>query len=146
MGPSLLTAAAADQHALDLARSAAGNHFRPRRLLRRDRLTPAPADAGSTVAIRHAGPHDVPALERLSQLELRPVLRGDALVAEVDGEVRAALSLDDGRALADPFLPTAPLVTLLTLRAEQLGAASGRRSSGRMAPRAATANLGRAHV
>ena len=32
---------------------------------------------------------------------------GDVLVAESDGIVRAAYSVDEQRAIADPFVPTA---------------------------------------
>jgi hypothetical protein len=42
------------------------------------------------------------------------------LVAEVGGELVAALPLDGGDAVADPFRPTAALVEMLTLRAQQL--------------------------
>ena len=40
-------------------------------------------------------------------------------MAEVAGEVQAALSLDTGESVADPFRPTAALVDLLRLRARQ---------------------------
>ena len=46
--------------------------------------------------------------------------RGDVLVAEVGGEVWAAISLDDRHAIADPFRPTGELVALLLERARQL--------------------------
>jgi hypothetical protein len=49
------------------------------------------------------------------------------LVAEVDGEVRAALSLDTGEAVADPFAPSAALVDLLRTRARQLNGKPVRR-------------------
>jgi hypothetical protein len=42
------------------------------------------------------------------------------LVAEVDGELCAALPLDGGEAFADPFRPTGELVSLLEMRAVQL--------------------------
>ncbi len=41
------------------------------------------------------------------------------LLAEVDGEVRAALSLRDGTAIADPFRPTFGVLELLRTHAEQ---------------------------
>ena len=40
-------------------------------------------------------------------------LSGDVLVAYAGGDVRAALSVDSGRAVADPFYPSAELVDLL---------------------------------
>jgi hypothetical protein len=49
------------------------------------------------------------------------------LVAEVDGELRAALSMVDGAVIADPFHRTAPLVELLAARAVQLPGAGARR-------------------
>ena len=42
------------------------------------------------------------------------------LVAEVGGELWAALWLDDHHAVADPFRPTGELVALLVERARQL--------------------------
>jgi len=48
------------------------------------------------------------------------------LVALVEGRLWAALGLDDDRIVADPFLPTAPAVELLRLRARQLQIAAGR--------------------
>ena len=42
------------------------------------------------------------------------------LVAEVGGELWAAISLDDHHAVADPFRPTGELVALLVERARQL--------------------------
>ena len=42
------------------------------------------------------------------------------LLAEIDGEVHAALPLDRGPAIADPFRPTVELVGMLKLRAAQL--------------------------
>ena len=42
------------------------------------------------------------------------------VVAEVDGNVVAALPLRGGKVMADPFRPTAHLIPLLELRAKQL--------------------------
>ncbi len=42
------------------------------------------------------------------------------MLALLDGEAVAAVSLSDGRVVANPFLPTADTVTLLGLRASQL--------------------------
>lgn len=74
----------------------------------------------TSVSIRRAGPHDAPALCRLAALDSAAPLRGEILVAEVDGEARAALSLGDGSCVADPFAPTAQLVALLRLRRAQM--------------------------
>jgi hypothetical protein len=70
--------------------------------------------------IRRTTPDDTAVLRRLAALDDAAALRGDALVAEVDGEIAAAISLSDGRAIADPFRHTAELVELLRMRAAQL--------------------------
>jgi hypothetical protein len=44
------------------------------------------------------------------------------LVAEVDGQALAAISLADGAVIADPFHLTGDLVALLRVRAAQLQA------------------------
>ncbi len=75
----------------------------------------------TSVSIRRAGPHDAPALHRLGALDSTAPLRGEVLMAEVDGEALAALPLDDGSVLADPFARTAELVALLEVRRQQLG-------------------------
>ena len=67
------------------------------------------------ITIRQATSADEFALRRLAHLDDRPALHGDVLLAEQAGELRAALSLDDGRTVANPFAPTAGLVE--TLRA-----------------------------
>jgi hypothetical protein len=90
-----------------------------------DRRAPAPADpAAVDVRIRFALAEDAAALRRLAALEGCPVPPPPLLVAEVHGELHAALSLWDGRAVADPFHRTQALVELLAVRAGQLRAAS----------------------
>ncbi len=74
----------------------------------------------TSVSIRRAGPHDAPALHRLAALDSALPLGGEVLIAEVDGDARAALSLADGRTIADPFARTAALVDLLAMRREQM--------------------------
>jgi hypothetical protein len=73
--------------------------------------------------IREATAADQPALGTLALLDSRPRPRGRALVAVVDGRIEAALAVDSGRAIADPFERTAELVSLLETRAAQLRAA-----------------------
>jgi hypothetical protein len=66
---------------------------------------------------------DAAALARLTELDSAPVRTAvPTLVAEVGGELRAALPLDGGRAVADPFQRTAEIVTMLRARATQLDA------------------------
>jgi len=74
-----------------------------------------------TIQIRVAGRDDEPELLRLAALDSAPAPHGDVLVAIVDGEIRAALALDSGRAIADPFRHTADLVELLHTRAHLMG-------------------------
>ena len=62
-------------------------------------------------------------LERLAALSEKPAADGEWLVADVDGVPVAALSLEDGSTLADPFKPTAQVLSLLQLRARQVAAA-----------------------
>jgi hypothetical protein len=89
-------------------------------------------DAAETLTIRMAGAGDAAALGRLAQLDSAPApKRVPMLVAEVGGELRAALSLDGGRAIADPFRPTAELVAILAERARQLAPPPARRAGRR---------------
>jgi hypothetical protein len=81
-----------------------------------------------TVVIRPAeGIEDTVALRSLAELDSKKIADGPALVAEVDGEARAALFLADGRIVADPFHPTADLAALLQARAN-----GGERRSSRL--------------
>jgi hypothetical protein len=124
----------ADQHARDLrvaTRSARGMQDgrggMAARLWDRVRRTQSNG-AGATadldrVTIRRSRPGDRVALERLAQLDSRRLAEGQLLVAEVDGELRAALPVAGGAAIADPFTPNAALVSLLVLRARQLASA-----------------------
>jgi hypothetical protein len=75
------------------------------------------------ISIRFAGPADRDEVARLAELDSARRIDGEALVALVDGRIEAALPLDRGRVIADPFEPTAELATLLELRARQLRAA-----------------------
>ncbi len=65
------------------------------------------------ITIRQATTADAFALRRLAALDDRAALHGEVLVAEQAGEIRAALSLDNDRAVANPFAPTARLVDML---------------------------------
>jgi hypothetical protein len=82
------------------------------------------ADTRTDIVIRRASASDARALWRLAALDSAPApLAGpDVLVAEVAGELVAALAGD--RAVADPFRPTGSLVDLLRLRAVQIDAAA----------------------
>ena len=71
------------------------------------------------ISIRLAQAADVPALRRVAGRDSRLLPEGDLLIAEVGGEIQAALSLQTGESVADPFRPTAAMVDLLKLRARQ---------------------------
>jgi hypothetical protein len=75
----------------------------------------------STIILRYATTADEPAIRRLAALDSAPALAGSVLVAAVDGQPVAALSLSDGRVVADPFRLTENAVALLRLRADHLG-------------------------
>jgi hypothetical protein len=66
------------------------------------------------ITIRPAYADDQVSLARLAALDSADgVPPTPLLIAEVDGELRAALSLRDRTAIADPFYPTADIVELL---------------------------------
>jgi hypothetical protein len=69
------------------------------------------------ITIRHAAADDMKALERLAALDSRRVPSGELFVAEVDGRLLAATSIDTGAVIADPFEHTAAIVDLLQIQA-----------------------------
>ena len=71
-----------------------------------------------TIVIRSPRSDEAFAVRRLAYLDSRRPLRGEVLVALVDDEPLAAISLADGAVVADPFRRTADVVELLRLRAE----------------------------
>ena len=91
------------------------------------------------VTIRRAYPDDAPALARLAALDCRRLPTGEVLVAEVDGQLWAAVSISTNLVIADPFRPSAGLVRLLRMRAAQLDVAAraGGRASALLKPVAA---------
>ena len=102
-----------------------------RRSARRARRDP------SEVVIRQARGDEAGALADLALLDEAEMPAGPALVAEVDGSIRAALPLDGGRPIADPFRRTSNLIALLEARASQLSReAGGRRRFSLHAPSA----------
>jgi hypothetical protein len=64
------------------------------------------------VTLRRSSGSD-PSLARLAQLESRDLVAGPYAVAEVGGEVVAAVPLEGGPALGDPFQRTEHLLPLL---------------------------------
>ena len=79
-----------------------------------------PAD---TYKIRLAGDADEAALDRLAQLDSARPLEHPILIGEIDGRPAAALDLDSGRAIADPFVRTGTLLAYLRVRAAGFEAA-----------------------
>jgi hypothetical protein len=92
--------------------------------MRRRRGTIAPVDTGDSpvtrVTLRYAAAADAPRLQLLAALDCGDPPEGPALVAEVDGRLRAALPLDGGPAISDPSRGGCELLDLLRLRALQL--------------------------
>ncbi len=70
----------------------------------------------SDITIRTATRSDQSSLRLLAELDSQPQIVGDALIAEICGRPVAALESASGRAIADPFEPTAQLVELLQVR------------------------------
>jgi hypothetical protein len=67
----------------------------------------------SPLLLRPSTAADAAALERLAALDSARPLTGEVMLAHAGGDVRAALSLETGRVIADPFYPSAELVELL---------------------------------
>ncbi len=99
---------AAREHTRDLRRAA-------------DRARPGSSETPvSRVTLRYAAAADAKRLRVLAELDSAVAPTGPALVAEIDGRLRAALPLDGGAPFADPFHRGAELIELLRVRAAQL--------------------------
>jgi hypothetical protein len=109
---SRLSLQIAQEHIADLHRSAAAQH--------EAQVVEQPKPAGNVIALRRAGDDEVGDLARLAGLDSARPLDGDVLVALVDGRLVAAISLADGRVIADPLAPTTEARALLHQRASQL--------------------------
>ncbi len=117
-----INAIAAAEHRADLRRAV---EERPQR---RDR---DPSDeagqTGTVIVLRFAESDEAGVVGRLAELDDAPGLDGRALLAVIDGEAVAALSLHDGRVVANPFVRTEDAVALLRLRARHLRGLRSRR-------------------
>jgi len=80
----------------------------------------APHSGGRRLTIRWATPDDAYALGRLAQVDSSRPPRGVVLLAEVGDELWAAISLDDGHLVADPFKLSGELAFDLAQRARRL--------------------------
>ena len=76
------------------------------------------------ITIRRAQASDDEALRRLAALDSGHVPGGELLVAEVNGQLRAAFGIKRREFVADPFHPSAGLVELLAARAASVREAS----------------------
>jgi hypothetical protein len=65
------------------------------------------------LTLRVARPDDAPAVRRLAQLDSSRPPSGRVLLAVVGSELVAALAVDSGSVVADPFRPTADVVAVL---------------------------------
>jgi hypothetical protein len=92
-----------------------------------------------TLTIRPADAADAGALFRLAALDSAYPPTGDMLIAEVGDELWAAIDVDTGDTIADPFRPSGELVDLLRLRVSLLNGEQRTRRGGlgRLLPRAA---------
>jgi hypothetical protein len=92
-----------------------------------------------SLTIRRATAEDALAVRRLAILDSAFPPTGEVLLAEQGKELWAALSLDTGAAVADPFRPSRDLVDLLRFRAGRLtgDARPQARVLARVLPRAA---------
>jgi hypothetical protein len=72
------------------------------------------------VTVRFAAEGDQDSLERLASLDSASAPSGATIVAEFGGELVAALSIESGRAIADPFRHTGEVVRELQHQAAEL--------------------------
>jgi hypothetical protein len=77
----------------------------------------------NTYVIRRANDRDDAAMRRLAAIDRRGPLSGDVLVAEKDGDLAAAISLDHGDSLSDRVQRIPDAEALLRVRAGALRAA-----------------------
>jgi hypothetical protein len=89
-----------------------------------------PAMNTDTLVIRRAVAADLDDLRSLAALDSARALLGEVLVAESDGIIRAAYSVEERRAIADPFVASSGYVTMLETRAALLRGALPKRSRG----------------
>jgi hypothetical protein len=84
----------------------------------------------SDLTLRICRDGDRAALRRLAERDSAEVPAGRLLAADVSGRLLAAISLDSGAVIADPFVRTSDAVDLLRRRARQIRRAEGGRGLG----------------
>lgn len=110
--------------------------------LRRDarrptRLTPQVVDDERGIEIRLCRVYDNDALADLAALSERVLPKGSFVLGFVGGRLAAALPLDGGPVLADPFVSTVHVRRLLELRAAQIREPRGHATLRRLVRRSA---------
>ena len=90
----------------------------------------------TALTIRRATDSDAFALRRLATIDSASPPTGDILLAEIGSELWAAVSVDTGAAIADPFRPSGDLVELLRFRAGRVNGHPHIRPLARLLPRA----------
>ena len=113
---TVLAEIVATEHRADLRRAAD----------RSRRAAAAEPPDTTRVELRHARRDDADVVQRLAVLDEARPLEGPVLLAMVNSLAVAALSLDDGRVVADPFVATTEARSLLRLRAAQLAGGRSR--------------------
>lgn len=84
---------------------------------------------GDGLIIRRSREEDAAAIERLRQLDSQRAPAGELMLAEVGGELVAAVAVAGDQIIADPFRRTAHVVELLRVSLAQRDARrTGRRS------------------
>jgi hypothetical protein len=91
----------------------------------------------TALTIRRATAADAFALMRLAAIDSAAPPTGDVLLAEMGDELWAAVSVDTGAAIADPFRPSGDLVDLLRFRTGRQDGHPHIRPLARLLPRAA---------
>ena len=87
----------------------------------------------TTLTIRRAAAMTGPPSRALAALDSSSPPTGELLLAEMGDELWAAVELDSGAAIADPFRPSGDLVELLRFRAERMRGGSEGERHGRFA-------------
>ena len=74
----------------------------------------------TALTIRRASAADAAAVARLAALDSAVPPTGELLLGEVGDELWAAVAVDSGATIADPFRPSRDIVELLNLRARRM--------------------------
>lgn len=79
-----------------------------------------PAPHNQVITIRPAAAADAATVQRLAELDSAPSPTGEVLLAECGNEAVAAIELDSGSVIADPFRRTADVASMLVMRRRAL--------------------------